>query len=237
MNYTKLSVTCLDSFHHIYTVHYLSLKSPKIKFTSNISSRWCHCWFSSWFIEAWIITSVKRCTLSTVKLMVFKWRKVLVFKWRKKGKCLFYILSTHKTGFQNVSWIWNAIRQIFKEEKGSKICSFTVLENIHSFIPCNYFILVRAAMDSESIPGTLGPRWKYTQVGTPIHHRVPCTHKSTHSFTINGNLWYPMHICMFLGLGGNQRTHRTEPGPGALGRLENTSIILIKEGAPSLILP
>lgn len=108
---------------------------------------------------------------------------------------------------------------------------------IHSFIPCNYFILVRAAMDSESIPGTLGPRWKYTQVGTPIHHRVPCTHKSTHSFTINGNLWYPMHICMFLGLGGNQRTHRTEPGPGALGRLENTSIILIKEGAPSLILP
>lgn len=84
MNYTKLSVTCLDSFHHIYTVHYLSLKSPKIKFTSNISSRWCHCWFSSWFIEAWIITSVKRCTLSTVKLMVFKWRKVLVFKWRKK---------------------------------------------------------------------------------------------------------------------------------------------------------
>lgn len=49
MNYTELSVTCLDPFHHIYTVHYLSLKPPKIKFTSNISSWSCHWWFTAWF--------------------------------------------------------------------------------------------------------------------------------------------------------------------------------------------
>lgn len=90
MNYIKLSATCLDPVHHIHTVHYLSLKPPRIKFTSNISSWWCHCWFLFWFIKAWIITSVKQCTLQCSLYptsFVFERRE-------KKGKCPFYILST-----------------------------------------------------------------------------------------------------------------------------------------------
>lgn len=127
MNYTKLSVTCLDPFHHIYTVHYLSMKPPKIKFTSNISSRWCHCWFPSWFIEAWIITSVKQCTLSTIQLVF----PIIGFWNEKKGNvfCMYSNIYTKQD-----SKMWNAKRQRFKEGKGSKVCSFALLENIHSFI-------------------------------------------------------------------------------------------------------
>lgn len=44
--------------------------------------------------------------------------------------------------------------------------SRVVLEwNVHSLIFSKRFILVRAVVDLEAIPGTLSPRWEYIQDG------------------------------------------------------------------------
>lgn len=77
---------------------------------------------------------------------------------QKKIKCFYYEYQS-----QNVHVMLN--------------CS--VCPTFHSFIFRRHFILIRVALELESIPGTLCVSWEYT--GMPGYHRAPCTHTNIHN--------------------------------------------------------
>lgn len=59
----------------------------------------------------------------------------------------------------------------------------------------NCFILVRAVVDPEIIPATLGTRQEYTLNGTPVHQKVPSTHSHTHSHL---RAMKPIHLLPYI---------------------------------------
>lgn len=69
---------------------------------------------------------------------------------------------------------------------------------LHALSFSNCFILVRAVLDPDPIPGTVGIRREFSLDGT-VHHKVPCTHTHTHSHR-GGNYSQPIHLwACFVG--------------------------------------